>query len=283
VRTTTSNGAQDLVINSCLLVLTVIVGIFLIKSVIREVEQREKIEILAKELAEANDRQEKLIHFIGHEVKGYLTDGEFALAGMVEGDFGELPSEVKILATTALGKLRKGVASVTDILRAANLKSGQVSYEMKQADLKDLVGAELIKLGPSAKEKGLELKTEINQNETYPIKADVTQLGEHVIRNLIDNSIKYTPTGSVTVGLSKADGKILFYVKDTGVGISDEDKARLFTEGGHGKDSMKVNVHSTGYGLYIAKNIAEAHGGKVWAESDGPGKGSTFKVEFTTV
>ena len=57
---------------------------------------------------------------------------------------------------------------------------------------------------------------------------------------------------------------------------------RLFTEGGHGKDSIRTNVHSTGYGLYIAKTIVEAHGGTIRAESEGAGRGSTFIVEFPT-
>ena len=65
-----------------------------------------------------------------------------------------------------------------------------------------------------------------------------------------------------------------------GVGISNEDKPHLFTEGGRGKESLKVNVHSTGYGLYIAKQIVETHKGRIWAESDGAGKGSAFFVEL---
>ena len=60
-------------------------------------------------------------------------------------------------------------------------------------------------------------------------------------------------------------------------------KKHLFAEGGRGKDSIKVNVHSTGYGLYIAKQIVEAHKGRIWAESEGAGKGSTFYVEFPAV
>ena len=56
----------------------------------------------------------------------------------------------------------------------------------------------------------------------------------------------------------------------------------LFTAGGHGKNAIKVNVHSTGYGLFIAKEVVEAQGGKIWAESEGQGKGSTFIVEFPT-
>ena len=59
-----------------------------------------------------------------------------------------------------------------------------------------------------------------------------------------------------------------------GVGISTEDKVHLFSEGGHGKESQKVNVHSTGYGLYIAKKIVDAHGGTIRAESEGVGKGA---------
>jgi len=73
-----------------------------------------------------------------------------------------------------------------------------------------------------------------------------------------------------------------FSVKDNGIGITPEDMKNLFTEGGHGKESIKTNVHSTGYGLYIAKKIIEAHGGRIWAESDGDGKGSVFFVEFPT-
>ena len=92
---------------------------------------------------------------------------------------------------------------------------------------------------------------------------------KEVINNLIENSIKYTREGKITVGLEKGEGKILFYVKDTGIGITEDDKKNLFTEGGRGKDSVKVNVDSTGYGLYTVKLIVEAHKGKVWAESEG--------------
>src|SRR4029077_9064741 len=102
----------------------------------------------------------------------------------------------------------------------------------------------------------------------------------HVLRNLVDNAVNYTLSGKIEVSLDKKDGKYVFAVKDTGVGISDEDKVRLFTEGGHGKESQKVNVHSTGYGLFIAKNIVTAFGGTIRAESEGPGKGSTFIVEL---
>ncbi len=80
--------------------------------------------------------------------------------------------------------------------------------------------------------------------------------------------------------LAQAPEKAVFTIEDTGVGISAEDMQHLFTEGGHGKDSLKINTESTGFGLYIVKNIIDAHKGKVWAESEGAGKGSRFFVEL---
>ena len=132
-----------------------------------------------------------------------------------------------------------------------------------------------------ADEKGVVLNVSIGEG-VYLMGGDQEKIQQHVVRNLIDNAIKYTPKGVIEVKLTDGD-KLRFSVKDSGVGITDEDKKNLFTEGGHGKDSIKVNVHSTGYGLFIAKQVVDIHGGKIWAESEGEGKGSTFVVEFPIV
>ena len=106
------------------------------------------------------------------------------------------------------------------------------------------------------------------------------QLLQEVITNLIENAIYYTPKGSVKVHLARNGKKLLVAITDTGVGITAEDMKVLFTEGGHGKDSIRVNTHSTGYGLYIAQQVAQAMGGTIRAESAGTDKGSTFTLEF---
>ena len=112
------------------------------------------------------------------------------------------------------------------------------------------------------------------------VTGDADQLLNHVIGNLANNAINYTPSGEVAVKLVRTDGMLRFSVKDSGVGLTEDDKAVLFTEGGHGKESRAVNPHSTGYGLFIAKRIVEAHKGRIYAESEGRGKGSTFIVEL---
>jgi signal transduction histidine kinase len=260
-------------------VLSVIFGIMLIRGVNREVEQREYIEKLAGELQRINEQQEGLIHFIGHEVKASLTKDAGAFASIADGDFGSVPETVKSFVTQALVQTRQGVDAVSNILKASNLKKGTVTYTKEPFDLKPLVADAVEKARVIAEQKGLTISFTAEE-ASYQMTGDKAQISDHVLRNLIDNAVNYTPSGSITVSLKSEDKKLVFAVKDTGVGITEEDKKRLFTEGGHGKDSQTINAHSTGYGLYIAKQISEANGGTIRAMSEGVGKGSTFIVEF---
>ena len=235
---------------------------------------------LKKELEAANEQQENLLHFISHEIKGYLTEGQNAFAGIVEGDYGEAPEKIKALSATALTKMRDGVATVMNILDASNFKKGTVTYKKGKCDMREAVDTEVRKMQPRAEAKGLTLTLEIDETKHYGCVGDIEKISEHVVRNLIDNAIRYTLEGGIRVMLEQNGATLRFSVADTGVGITPEDMRRLFTEGGHGKESIKVNVDSTGYGLFIAKQVTEAHGGKIWAESDGPGAGSKFYVEL---
>jgi len=272
-------NATNIILTGITLVLTLVVGYLLVRSIKKEIEQREKIEQLAKELAATNERQETLIHFIGHEMKGFLTKSAGTFASLSEGDFGALPEAMKPLVDQALVESRQGVDAVGNILKAANLKKGTVTYTKEPFDLKELVAEAVEKAKSVAEEKDLKISF-TSDDASYKMTGDKTQISDHVLRNLIDNAINYTPSGSIEVSLKRQGTRIIFAVKDSGVGITDEDKKRLFTEGGHGADSQRINVHSTGYGLYIAKQITEAHGGTIRAESEGQGKGSTFIAEF---
>jgi signal transduction histidine kinase len=208
-----------------------------------------------------------------------LTKDAGTFASLSEGDFGALTDAAKEFVRNALLEARRGADSVESILKASNLKKGTVTYQKAPFNMKLLVATVVEKARFAAEKKGLALSLTAGEGE-YEMVGDKAQIADHVLRNLIENAINYTPAGSITVSLLRADAKIVFSVKDTGIGITEEDKEHLFTEGGHGKDSQKVNAHSTGYGLYIAKQITEAHGGTIRAESEGAGKGSTFIVEI---
>lgn len=258
---------------------SVVFGFVLIRSVNREVRQREMIEEQEKELEIANKEQESLLHFISHEVKGYLTKSQAAFAAILEGDFGIVPEKLTAAATLELADTRKGVDTVMEILSASNFEKGTVSFKMEKFDFVAAVRDELPALTKNASEKGVALHASLPDAPIETV-GDKHKIVQHLIRNLIDNATKYSPKGSVDVSVSRTNDHYRFSVKDTGVGLTEDDKKILFTEGGKGKDSLRVNVESTGYGLYIAKQIAEAHKGKIWAESEGRGKGSLFVVEL---
>lgn len=260
-------------------VLTLCMGYALVRSVKKEVSQREIIEEQKAQLEKVNQQQESLLHFISHEVKGFLTEGQNAFAGIVEGDFGEPPEKVRGVAQVALGKMRTGVSTVMDILDASNLKKGTMQYKHEVLDLRRAVSDVVQDLTTAASAKGITIDTQLNDGD-YMIDGDEEKIKRHVIRNLVDNAVNYTPRGSILVSLSRTGNTIRFSVKDSGVGITSEDMKKLFTEGGHGKDSIKTNVKSTGYGLFVAKSVVDAHKGKIWAESEGQGKGATFVVEL---
>ncbi len=278
VRIFTTVNTLDRSVNTILLLCMIITGIFLINSVNKEVNLREKVEGLAKDLEKANMQQESLIHFITHQIKGFFTKSRDIYSMALEGDFGELPKALQPVMKEGLDSETKGVALVKEILDSANLKKGTIKYTKVPFDFKALVDSIVTDQKKVAEERGLTLDLSIAPGE-YDIVGDKDQL-QHVIRNIVDNSIKYTLQGGLQITLSQDDKTVLFTVKDTGVGITKEDRPQLFTAGGKGKNSIKVNVESTGFGLFIVKEIIEAHKGKIWVESDGEGKGSIFFVEL---
>lgn len=244
----------------------------LVKSVKREVSLREQLEIM-------NKQQVDTMRFITHEVKGYLTDSSGAFDALLTDTFGPINDETRAMVAEALAKDQKAIGEIKEFLRISDFKTGRVAYQIQPFDFKKTLEAALPALEDNAKKKGLTLSSHIAPGN-YQVSGDADQLTNHLIGNLINNATNYTPSGSITVSLSRSGKRIIFSVKDTGIGLTPEDMKVLFTEGGRGEESRNINPHSTGYGLFIAKKIVEAHGGRIWAESQGRGKGSTFLVDL---
>jgi len=233
---------------------------------------------LYKEVDTLNKERESLMHLINHKVKGSFTRSKYIFTGLLDGTFGAVSEEVKKRAEQGLESNDVGIKTIDLVLNASNMQKGTLKYDLKPFDFKEIATKAVTDKKVGAEKKGLKLEIEASAGN-YKVLGDSFWLKE-AVANLIDNSIKYTKEGSVKVALSASPDKILVSVKDTGVGITEEDTKILFTEGGRGKDSLKVNVDSTGYGLYSVKMIVEAHKGRVWAESEGFGKGSTFYIEL---
>ncbi len=255
-----------------------LIGTLLVRTVRKEVEQRERIELLARDLEQSNKQQVALIHFITHQLKGFVAKSRNIFAMIQEGDYGVVPETMKPFIDEGFRSSTKGAQTIQEILNAANIKSGKVAYDMKPFDLSALLAAIVGNLKPNADSKGVALTLSV-PTDAVMFTGDQMQL-ENAFKNLIDNTIKYTQQGTITLTLEEDAQRLRFTTHDTGVGITPGDMQHLFTEGGHGAESSKVNVDSTGFGLYIVKNIVEGHKGTVRAESEGTGKGSTFTVEL---
>lgn len=238
----------------------------------------DQIERVGK-LEETVKKQDELVHFVSHEVKGHLSKNKAAFASIVEGDYGAIPDTLAKMADMALTDTERGVKTVMDVLDKPIEETDLQRLSIADFDLGASVMTEVQSFAEDAKRKGIGLETAFG-GDTYLVKGDSLKIEEHVIRNLLDNALHYTPHGRIRIELGKTGNHILFSVHDTGVGIAPEDMYRIFTKGGKGSYSSLINKESTGYGLYIAKMIVDAHGGRIWAESGGRDKGASFFVEL---
>jgi signal transduction histidine kinase len=264
------------------------VGILLIKSVLREVEQREELERLAKQLREANAKLEDLSRFktqllslASHQIRSPLAAIKGFAQLVIDGSYGQISDKAK----ESVGKMRQSADGLIDLINTLldlrKVEEGKMEYQFAKTDMVRLVRDTFEGLRPLAVQKGLEFTLKVPDGE-LAVNADAQKL-KQVFQNLIDNAIKYTPSGSVAVELYEAaGGAVMFAVRDTGLGFAPELAPHLFEEFVR-DERVKKQILGTGLGLFIARKIIEAHGGKLWAESKGLQKGSAFFVALKKI
>lgn len=176
-----------------------------------------------------------------------------------------------------LGKLFQDLLSVTKI-EDKRLQENRSVFNLSDlvlqisAEMEMVAGKKDVKLFTHI--GGAGMKNQMVIAPTYPVKADSERLRE-VITNLIDNAIKYTTHGSVDIDLEGDKNTVTVKIHDTGMGISPEEQKHLFEKFYRVNNGMTREQAGTGLGLYIARNLIELYGGKIWVEST-LGKGSTF-------
>lgn len=253
-------------------------GIMLFKGVVREVQQREKIQKLAGELEISNGQLSEFMSLATHEIRNPATVIKGVSAGALEGDLGELTPVVKDAMQKIFIRINDIIHLGNQYLNKSKLELNQLKYEFTSLDLGKLAEDLVREFQPSATQYGITATSVIDKSMDYMVQADSGKIKE-VLGNLIDNAIKYTPKGSVTVSVLKGSGTVRVEIADTGVGIPVETIPQLFKKFSRA-DAQKVNLLGTGLGLYLAKIFIDAHHGKIWVESPGKDKGSTFYIEL---
>ena len=294
LRTILADTVEDQLINGGLLVMIIVLGIFLIRSVIKEVETREKIEKLAKDLENANiklenanvklkelDRQKsEFLSIASHQFRSPLSAIKGYTSLILEGSYGEIKNEIKLPIKNIFDSTNNLAMIVEDFLNVSRIEQGRMEYKFEKAKINEIIENVINEMKPSIDSSGLEFSFNYDKNVEYDAKVDVGKF-KQVIANLIDNGLKYTKSGWLKLELKKLENKkILFSLSDSGVGILKQELSGLFTLFKRAGNANKVDVKGTGLGLYIVKKIIEAHNGRAWAESDGEGKGAEFYVEL---
>ena len=162
-----------------------------------------------------------------------------------------------------------------DILDVSKIESHSLDLNKERFNLNDVIWDSVTDyMNQVEKEGNLDIKLLYEPKEGIFVEADRGRLNQ-VVSNLIDNAIKFTKEGTILVNAEKKDKEqVIFSIKDSGSGIDPQIQPRLFT-----KFATKSHT-GTGLGLFISKNIIEAHGGKIWAENNSNGKGAAFSFSL---
>lgn len=268
------------------LLLAVLFGFFLIRSVKNEVRRKEELQILSAKLAMANGELRKMdnlksefISIASHQLRTPLGALKGYISMAKEGDFGEISDQM----SGALDKMQvlndRLLQLIENLLDLSRMESGKIEYDFKKSRIEGILRELKNTFALVAKDKGLYLHFLYPKRPLPEIEMDAEKIRE-VASNLIDNALKYSKQGGVTVKLEVSGGMARVIVSDSGIGIPAQEMPNLFSKFSRGKDKSRLAVSGTGLGLYVAKNMIEAHHGRIWAESDGEGKGSRFIFEI---
>lgn len=216
---------------------------------------------------------------VTHDLRGPAGNISTSSEMLIDGLVGPLTPEQMNLMVIIQGSAEKMHRLISDYLDFAKIDAGYLRLEMDEVELRDIVetSAQLVRL--QAQSKSLELVLDLPPD---PVRAyaDPDRFPQ-VLDNLLSNAIKYTPDeGRITVQLYVEDGQAVIRISDTGTGIRPNQLSALFTKYHRVPGEATRGIRGTGLGLLIIKEIVDAHGGSVLAESEGVGQGSTFTVKI---
>jgi len=283
-----SLGQQDALINGITLLIVLGLGTYLIRSIMRDVNQREQLQRLTTELQSANTKLTELdalksqfVSFASHQLRSPLTAIKWQSQLLLDGTVGVLPEKALDTARGIEESSERMIELVNEFLNLRKLEEGKMEYRFEPTDIAELISGIVNSLKQLALHKNLKF-TYINKATKTLCSVDRQKFSQ-VIQNLIDNAIKYTDNGSVQVALEAGDsGHLRILVSDTGHGIDQALIDKLFEQYIRDKNDA-VTIEGTGLGLYIAKQMMDAQHGSIRATSPGKGKGSTFIVELPTL
>jgi two-component system sensor histidine kinase BaeS len=228
---------------------------------------------MAAKLKSSTVLRQRFLAGVAHELRTPLTILKANLEGIADGVITPDQEQINSLSEE-VDRLTKMVGELRDL---SLLEAGQLTPDCSEVDIHTMLRQVIQKSRPLAAEKDLALDFKINEDVPL-IWADAAML-QQMVYNLIMNAIRYTGTGSITVTAGWDENAVIIEVIDTGIGIAAEDIEHIFDYFYRVDQARTKQSGGTGLGLALVRQMALAHGGKVYASST-PGQGSTFTLKL---
>lgn len=217
----------------------------------------------------------EFVSLAAHQLRTPLSAIKWTLRMLLDGDLGAITEEQRDFIEKTYKSNERMTGLINDLLDVTRIEEGRYLYKPTLTNIEPIVQFVINSYKEEIKRKNLKLEFKKPKEKLPEVKVDVEKI-RLALDNLLGNAIRYTPTGGeITVSLKLNKKEIEFSAKDTGVGIPKDQQIRVFTKFFRGANVIRLETEGSGLGLFIAKNIIEAHGGRIWFKSE-EGKGSTF-------
>ncbi|MBU2068465.1 hypothetical protein KKE13_02725 [Patescibacteria group bacterium] len=235
-----------------------------------------------KELKDANIRLQQLdkaksefISLASHQLRTPLTIIKGYISMILEGTWGQVIGKQREQLDKIYSSNERLIKLVEDLLTVSRIESGRLEFDWELVSLEEMVESVIREFSQVTAKKELYLKFIQPKKALSKIKIDSLKIRQ-VVQNLVDNALHYTKRGGAIIRLKQEQNKIIFSIKDTGIGISSKEQVILFEKFSRGREVGKMHTEGVGLGLYLGAKMIEAHHGRIWVESEGGDKGSTF-------
>jgi len=239
-----------------------------VQAIVRDVSERFK-------LTEMRDR---FISSVTHELRTPLVSIKGYLDLALTQELGALPKEVESSLEVMKRNTDRLLSLTNEMLDIQRLESGRFQLNLTPMDLQEVVRHCVEEIRPSISEKQT-FQIEVPDGP-IPIQGDTVRLSQ-VLMNLLSNAVKFAPEGEITLCVKEMEDAVQVQVSDTGIGIGKEDLEHVFEP--FASIQKPTYIKGTGLGLSVAKGLVEAHGGRIWADSQGEGKGANFTFTLAKI